>query len=144
MPKLCLQLALVLFAATIIPCAGCGSGNPWEPIAVSGKVAYEDGSAIPVNGMKLYFKPQTPPIDAKTFPREGAASVGPDGAFANATTYKYADGLIPGKHKVMVVAYAADGRKLSPAIPKEFTQMATTPLEVDTDNLPLEIKIRKP
>ena len=63
------RLFSLIAAVSIGVLAGCGSGNPWDPVQVSGKITYEDGSIIPVGGMKLYFAPQTPPIDSKTFPR---------------------------------------------------------------------------
>jgi hypothetical protein len=133
-------LALILFAL-----AGCGSGKPWDLVQVNGKVTYEDGSAIPVGSMKLYFASQAPPADAKTFPRQGSVGVNvSDGTFQDVTTYKYADGLIAGKHKVVVAAYDSGARDLSPKVPREYTSAATTPVEIDTANLPLEIKIRKP
>jgi hypothetical protein len=128
----------------LVALAGCGSGNPWDPVRVTGTITYEDGSLIPVKSLKLYFVPQTPPADAKTFPREGAVGVNvSDGTFKDVTTYKYADGLIPGKHKVVVVAYDGE-RDLSPKVPKEYSAPTTTTLEIDTADAPLEIKIRKP
>jgi hypothetical protein len=131
--------------ALIVALTGCGSGNPWSTVDVSGKITYQDGTAIPAQSIKLYFASQVPPVDAKTFPRQGSVGVNPaDGSFEKVTTYKYGDGLIPGKHKVVVVAYDSGGRDLSPAIPKEYTTVATTPLEIDTADLPLEIKIHKP
>jgi hypothetical protein len=124
---------------------GCGSGKPWDLVTVNGKVTYEDGSLIPVSSMKLYFASQAPPADAKTFPRQGSVGVNvADGTFENVTTYKYADGLIAGKHKVVVAAYDSGSRDLSPKVPREYASAATTPLEIDTANLPIEIKIRKP
>jgi hypothetical protein len=135
-----ISLAILLGAL-----AGCGSGKPWELVEVSGKVSYEDGSVIPINSMMLYFASQQPPADAKTFPRQGSVSVNiADGTFNNVTTYKYGDGLIAGKHKVVVAAYDIGGRDLSPKVPGEYATASTTPLEIDTANLPLEIRIRKP
>jgi hypothetical protein len=136
-----LTVASALLVATI---AGCGSGNPWDTVAVSGKVAYEDGTVVPAQSIRLFFAPQTPPADSKTYPRQGVADVSPtDGKFDSVTTYKYADGLITGKHKVVVVAFDG-GRNLSQKVPKEYTSVATTPLEIDTADSPLEIKISKP
>jgi hypothetical protein len=134
-----------LVAALVIGLAGgCGGDTPWSPVDVTGKVTYEDGSVIPVQSMKLYFAPQAPPKDKKTFPRQGSVGVNvADGSFADVTTYKYGDGLIPGKHKVIVVAYDG-GRDLSPKVPRTYSAVTTTPLEIDTANLPIEIKIRKP
>jgi hypothetical protein len=134
----------IVAAALIASLTGCGSGKPWDTVAVSGKLTYDDGSPIRASSIKLYFAPQTPPADAKTFPKQGSVGVNSaDGTFDNITTYKYGDGLIPGKHKVVIAAYDG-GRDLSPKVPKEYTTVATTPLEVDTADSPLEIKIRKP
>jgi hypothetical protein len=128
----------------MIALTGCGSGNPWSTVEVSGKITYEDGSVIPAQSIKVFFASQAPPADAKTFPRQGSVGVNTaDGSFDKITTYKYGDGLIPGKHKVVVTAYDG-GRDLSPKVPKEYTTVATTPLEIDTADVPLEIKIRKP
>jgi hypothetical protein len=44
---------------------------------------------------------------------------------------------------VLVVAYAEDGKAAS-VVPKEYQRPDTTPIEVDTEHLPLEIKIKKP
>ncbi|MEX2091259.1 MAG: hypothetical protein WD971_01215 [Pirellulales bacterium] len=135
-------------AGAFLVCVGCGSGNPWDPVRVSGKITYEDGSVIPVGGMRLYFMPQTPPIDAKTFPRQGVVGVNvSDGSFDKITTYKYADGLIPGKHKVIVAPSerrGGGGGGSAVTIPKEYTSLDTTPIEIDTADSPIHIKIRKP
>jgi hypothetical protein len=140
----CDRLRALVAAAIFCACVGCGKRDPWSPVQIAGKVTYEDGTAIPVSGLKLYFVPQTPPIDGKIFPRQGIVVVGSDGTFDTATTYKYGDGVIPGKHKVAAVAYAQDGRRLSPDIPAIYTKASSTPLEIDTADSPLHIKIRKP
>ncbi len=133
---------------TMVVCllAGCGSVNPYEPIKVSGKVTYEDGSPIPVPSMRLVFEPQVAPLDAKTYPRKGMVDVGADGTFDKVTTYKFGDGLIPGKHKVVIVPAesARATAQSTPAVPREYSDGTTTPLIVSTDELPLHIKIRKP
>ena len=123
---------------------GCSESNPYDLVDVSGTVAYEDGSLIPAGSIMLKFDPEAAPLDAKTHPRKGFALVNvADGTFEYATTHKHADGLVAGKHKVLVVAYAAEG-KAGNFVPKEYLRPDTTPIEVDTANLPLEIKIKKP
>ena len=128
-----------------VACAvGCSGGNPYDLVDVSGKVTYDDGSLIPAGSIMLKFDPEAAPIDTKTHPRKGFALVNVgDGTFEYATTHKHADGLVAGKHKVLVVAYAEDG-KAANVVPKEYQRPDTTPIEVDTENLPLEIKIKKP
>ena len=123
---------------------GCSGGSPYDLVDVSGKVTYDDGSLIPAGSIMLKFDPEAAALDAKTHPRKGFALVNvADGTFEYATTHKHADGLVAGKHKVLVVAYAAEG-KTGDFVPKEYLRPDTTPLEVDTANLPLEIKIKKP
>jgi hypothetical protein len=139
------NLRTSLLAVLIGALVGCGSGKPWDLVPVSGKITYEDGSLIPVNSMNLYFASQVPPADPKTFPRQGSVGVNiAEGTFQNPTTYKDQDGLIAGKHKVVVAAYDSGGRDLSPKVPREYASIATTPLEIDTADSPLEIKIRRP
>jgi len=139
MNKLLPAILPLLICASV----GCGSSNPWDPVEVTGKITYEDDSVIP-GGARLYFMPQTPPLDAKTFPRQGVVDINAaDGTFEYVTTYKYADGLIPGKHKVVVSA-GSRGGSASSAVPKVYSSVTTTPLEIDTADSPLHIKIRKP
>jgi hypothetical protein len=58
------------------------------------------------------------------------------------TSYKYGDGLVPGRHKVAIEQVKdKNGRLL---VPKELTNVATTPLEVNTDDAPFDIKVPKP
>jgi hypothetical protein len=123
---------------------GCSGGAPYDLVDVSGTVKYEDGSLIPAKSIMLKFDPEADPLDAKTHPRKGFALVNvSDGTFEFATTHKHADGLVAGKHKVLVVAYAEDGKSAN-VVPKEYVRPDTTPVEVDTDQLPLEIKVKKP
>jgi hypothetical protein len=124
--------------------AGCdGSGNPFDSVPVSGKVTYEDGSLIPVQGMKVYFHCLEPPKDGM-HPRPATVGVGPDGTFKDVTTYKYADGLVLGKHKVSLVCQ--EGGKLTDKIPMDYALPAKTPLviEVTESGQVLEIKVPKP
>ena len=49
--------------------AGCGGGDPFSYVKVSGKVTYDDGSRIAAPEIKLTFYPLAPPVDSKTYPR---------------------------------------------------------------------------
>jgi hypothetical protein len=123
---------------------GCGgTGSPFESVPVSGKVTYEDGTAIPVQGIKVYFHCLEPPQEGM-HPRPATVGVGTDGAFSDVTTYKYADGLVLGEHKVSLVCL--EGGKLTPKIPKAYAVPATTPLRVQITESGqfLEIKVPKP
>ena len=107
---------------------------------VSGSVAYDDGSPIPADQIQLRFDSLEEPIDAKTHPRPGMATTGPDGTFSVVTTNKYGDGLIRGKHKVKVSATTASGEPLVPVI---YNGM-DSPLEVDSADAPFEIRVPRP
>jgi hypothetical protein len=129
-------------AMGIVLLAGCGNDGPFEYIPVHGKVMFEDGAAIPAGGIVLQFKA----IDAKPIgeitPRVAEAQVDGEGMFACATSYKFGDGLIPGKHKV-AIQYATDAQgKL--LIPKDYTSLATTPLVIDTGEGEIEAKVPRP
>lgn len=132
------------FFTLLLGCiAGCGSGSPFKSVPVSGKVTYEDGTPIPVPGMKIYFHCLEPPKDGM-HPRPATAGVGADGTFTDVTSYKFADGLVLGKHKVSLVC--EEGGKLTPKIPGDYARPEKTPLvvEVTKSGQFLEIKVPKP
>lgn len=112
-------------------------------IKVSGTLTYEDGSLLPFqkgDTLGLVFLPQMPPRDPKTHPRTGTAPVNPeDGTFASVTSHKYGDGLVRGKYKVLIYI-----TKNFSSVPPEYGDPDKTPLEIDSRNQPLAIKIRKP
>lgn len=123
--------------------AGC-SGEPFPMVKASGKITYEDGSPLATSkgdALGLQFMPQHPPRDPKTYPRMGTAVVDPEtGRFPCATTHKWGDGLIRCTYKVSIYT----GGKYIPAVPKEYCDPDTTPLEVDASRQPMWLKIRKP
>lgn len=133
-------------AATLSLLVGCGDGNPFAYVPVSGKLTYEDGTPIPAGSIRLqFFVQDIAPING-AYPRPAAADVDQTGAFSCVTSYKYGDGLSPGKHKVSI-DYATDAKgKL--LVPKEYTHGGTTPLIVeiteDSAETPLEIKVPRP
>jgi hypothetical protein len=138
--RLAWTVLLVLLAGLS---AGCRR-EPFEHVRVCGTVTYEDGSPIPVEVLRLLFTPQAQPLDAKTHPRPGWAEVDvATGAFHSATTRKVGDGLVRGKHKVTLSG--AGGSELSRSlVPPEYQDYAGTPLEVDTNQQPFELKVRRP
>lgn len=74
-------------------------------------------------------------------PRPAKASVA-NGSFSEVTSYKFGDGLVPGKHRVAIV-YANDksGKSLVPA---DYVDISKSPLVIDTADAPLAIKVPKP
>lgn len=132
----------VLFGLALIFCLGCGDGGPFEYTEVEGLVTYEDGTTIPAGGMQLKFIALDAPSVEGASARPAIAHVDSNGRFQGATSYKYGDGLIPGKHKVAILyAKDRDGKLL---IPSDYASTARSPLVIDTSLLPLEIKVPKP
>jgi hypothetical protein len=111
-------------------------------VEASGHIGYEDGTPIPSRGYRLLFSAiDAPPVEG-AHPRPGTADVDAKGDFDRVTSYKYGDGLIPGRHKVAFQEVKdKQGRLL---VPKEFTNISTTPLTVDTNDVPFDIKVPKP
>ncbi|HEX2475561.1 MAG TPA: hypothetical protein VHK01_12490 [Lacipirellulaceae bacterium] len=135
---------LLMLIVVSVAISGCGgSASPFESVPVSGKVTYEDGSPIPLPAMTIFFHSMEPPVNGM-YPRPARVGVGPDGTFKDVTTYKYADGLVLGKHKVSLVA--EKGGKLANQIPREYALPDKTPLvvEVTESGQFLEIKVPKP
>lgn len=138
----CLELILLLAFAAIL--AGCGgNGNPFTSVPVTGKVTYEDGTLIPVPGMKLFFHSLEPP-KGNMHPRPAQVGVADDGTFKDVTTYKPDDGLVLGKHSVTVIAL--ENGKPSKKIPSDYAYPQKSPLvvEVTKSGQFLEIKVPKP
>ena len=121
---------------------GCGGGDPFRYIKVSGKVTFEDGSPIRAEQVKVFFVPQSPPLDEKTYPRDGIAEVNvSDGTFSLATSHKYGDGIVPGTHKVLITAYGPEDA--SNAVPAIYSKIETTPIEIDAKDTPFHFTIAR-
>jgi hypothetical protein len=137
------RFASLLSAAALftIVTAGCGSGGPFKYVRASGKITYEDGSPIP-GGCRLIFTSQDVSAVGNAYPRPGMAIVDGNGNFDAITSYKYGDGLVPGKHKVAVQTSNERDSKL--IVPREYASMESTPLVVDTADSPFDIKVPKP
>lgn len=122
---------------------GCGDSGPFEYIPVTGTITYEDGSVVPAKSWRVIFT-ALDHNDPKVRPRPATAGVDPaTGKFDTVTSYKYGDGLVPGRHRVALAALDASGKEMQ-LFPKEYSNVRESPLIVDTANLPLEIKVPKP
>src|SRR5689334_3170088 len=135
------------FTALLLLClAGCGDGNPFDYVPVSGRLTYEDGAPIPAGGIRIGFTVIDVAPKNGAFPRPAEAVVDAEGNFSSVTSYKPGDGLMPGKHKAAIY-YATDAQGKS-LIPKEFGHASTTPLVVevteDSADAPLQIKVPRP
>ena len=126
----------------VLGCIGCGSGQPFDYVPVSGRITYEDGTPLPVDGtLRLTFYSDAPPVDDKYFPRPGSAFPDKTGTFSKAMTMRPGDGLVPGTHHV-TVGYM--GRSPDGIVPEEYSLKNKTPIVVDTSQLPFDIKIPRP
>jgi hypothetical protein len=120
---------------------GCGSSGPFEYTPVNGTVTYDDGTPLPGSFKLIFYAQDAAPV-GNAVPRPARASVNEQGVFECVTSHKYGDGLIPGKHKVVIqVASEHDGK---PVLAREYGSSETTPLVVDTADAPLAIKVPKP
>lgn len=118
--------------------AGC-STNPFPQVKVDGRITYDDGSVIPAERIRIWFRSQAEAIDANTHPRPASALVNPaDGTFEGVTTYKYLDGLIRGEHQVFLDITPTN------VVPPEYLKAKSSPLRISTDDAPLHIMVPKP
>ncbi len=118
-------------AATLI---GCGGGEPFSYVKVQGSVKYADGSKIDAPAIRLIFIPQdAKSADPKINPPAGNAEVKPDGTFDSVTSHTPNDGLVPGKHKVLVQTTSKYDMPLRILDPK-YSDATKTPLMADTAN----------
>ncbi len=125
--------------------AGCsGNNDPFSYVKVYGKVTYDDGSLIPAKEIDIWFFPETKGPSHAMTPRSGSALVDvKTGEFKNVTSHTFGDGLVRGKHKVLVLGPSRSNLPTS-IVPAECGELSDTELEVDTDHLPFDIKVPKP
>ena len=136
--------AIVLATITLLGLAGCSGGEPFDYVKVTGKVTYEDGSRIPADYITLTFVPQSQAASQAIHPPPGLAEVNvADGTFAAVTSRTYGDGIVPGRHKVLVQAFVGEMER-SDAVPAEYCDESQTPLVVHVADAPFELRIRRP
>ncbi len=123
---------------------GCdGGASPFAYVPANGKVTYDDGSPLPKGGLRLQFLSLDQSNVAELHPRPALATIDEKGLFENVTSYKYGDGLVRGKHTVAILD-AKDEASGKLLVPEEYTSVKTSPIVVNTEELPFEIKIPKP
>lgn len=118
--------------------SGC-SREPFPLVRVAGTVTYEDGEPIPADTLTIRFVPLADPRDSKTHPRPGTTLAGSDGTFNRVTTHKANDGIVRGRHKVLIRAAPNDD-----VVPRKYLRAEETPLEVDTADSPFHLKVERP
>lgn len=138
MTRAYLALTLMIIGSSTL---GCGSGNPYALVPIEGKITYEDGTPIP--NLQLSFKSTEPPLDGKTYPRPTTTTIADDGTIEYATTNVYGDGIIAGEHKVIVQSRNAK-MAITKDVPIKYGKEQTTPLTVNTAEMPFNILIEKP
>jgi hypothetical protein len=125
---------------------GCGGGGD-RYVPVTGTVKYDEGSLIPAEMLQVTFEPVSEERDVGKRPRPGMVYVDvTDGTFGKVTSSPTAAGrgIEPGKHKVLVRAFD-EHEQLMDVVPIEYSDVATTPLEVDTARTNhFDLKIRRP
>lgn len=113
----------------------CGCGGSEGRLAVGGTVKLADGSVPKGETAQIWFEPVA----------EGRAASGAiesDGSFTM-MTQSPGDGVAPGQYKVVLKVWK-DYRRQIPAVPKNYTDASTTPLEatVDDDNVHFEFVVK--
>jgi hypothetical protein len=133
--RACLVVAVV---GTFLGC----SGEPFDFVQATGRVTYEDGTPLPTaGGLRVIFSPTAPPINGEMYPPSGTAFPDEDGNFSRVSSSRAGGGVVRGEQKVAILYQDVDSKKF---VPKEYTSPKTTPLVVNTDNLPFEIKVPRP
>ncbi len=127
-------ITLVLLNALVFV-TGCGEKAPFELEAVSGTITHSDGSFIKADQILVKFVPQDIQAKGKDAPRasETFAEVA-DGTFGALTTWKHADGVMVGHHKVVVMSLRVGRHGVGDptnAVPIRYQKASTTPLEAD-------------
>jgi hypothetical protein len=114
---------------------GCGESGPFDLVPVHGTVTYSDGSPIKSDQLVVKFVPQAIHKQGRVAPRGASTYVDlADGTFSKLTTWKDGDGVIVGRHKVVVIAlFGAGPNAGSPTkvVPTRYHRADTTPLEVE-------------
>ena len=125
----------LLIVATALM-AGCGGGA--EAVQVTGVVTGADGSPIPCESGTVLFQPAA---GDNATGQHASGAVLPDGTFKMMTKVPD-DGVKPGHYKVVLQLWKSyrDGKL---AVPKQYGDASTTPLEatVDGDHTHFEFKV---
>lgn len=139
--SVCARLLGILLAFTLA--VGCGSNQLQDYVPVSGKVTYEDGSLIDAQYITVTFLPLATTADPERPLRPSMAEVNvADGTFAGATTRTPDDGIMTGKHRVVIKA-CDELMNLVPGFPRKYADEADSPLEADSSNSPFHFLVER-
>jgi hypothetical protein len=137
-------LALASWGGVIVFRLFEGTSDPFTYHRVSGQVVYDDGSLIPAGDLMLTFVPMVGTAVGARHPRPGYATVMvKTGDFTCASTRRHGDGLVAGRHKVLVT-----GPNRLPlakeVLSADYAAYDTTPLEVDTRTQRFDLVVKRP
>jgi hypothetical protein len=139
---------ITLLAMVIGSVSGCGREHPFDMVQVSGVVTYGDGSVIPAERIVIRFEPLSEAVSEREHPKAATSVVEPaDGSFGELSTFSYGDGVVSGRHKVLLVAVSGGGgagANQQHLIPPEYGDVNKTPLEVDTADSPFKFIVPNP
>lgn len=125
-------LRLLIVAVCGLTLIGCsGQKNPFQMAQVSGRVAYADGRPIEAAGVTIFFLPENVAAVGHKFARPAEARLKPDGSFSEFSTAVRDDGVIVGRHKVVLMAWNADTTPCASAVAKRYSDAQTTPLAAE-------------
>jgi hypothetical protein len=113
-------IALLSLIALLGGCGGAGEGR----LPVSGTVKNADGTVPTGESALVWFEPVAEG-------RAASGSIQEDGSFS-LMTQTPGDGVAPGDYKVVLKIWK-NYRAQTPAVPKQYTDAATTPLEATVD-----------
>ncbi len=116
-------------------CFGCSGGQDKDlpsTISVTGVVTYQ-GKPVPDAQVMFY------PVQGRK-PASGKADA--SGKF-QLSTFGKNDGVIPGEHKVTVIAYdsTSEGLAMDSVIPEKYTSQTSSPLTINVSEGQEEIKL---
>lgn len=121
----------MLLFGLLIAC-GCGRHPPFEMVAVTGRILSRDEKPLNCPRLEVVFIPDANESHTGGLgPRPARALVNvANGRFGDLTTWSAGDGVVAGKHKVLVIARDKHGQP-HPAVSSKYGSPRTTPLSVE-------------
>lgn len=132
------RVSLIAFLIVMIGC----SREPFSFVPASGTITYEDGSPLPTaGGLRVIFVSTAPPMGNGVRTPQAVAYPDSTGNFSQVSSIRRGGGMAVGEYKVAVMYEGADARRI---VPKDYISSKSTPLIVNTDESPFNLKVPKP